>query len=260
MEPDVLNVLEKNFYFGLTDREDALFSMSAAELLKPGEMKQFLRMYASCIKARELKPAAAYFCGWFGYVGMAQLYMLAVKNKQIDLSLANMTIQLYARDGHFLFAFKPDRWSERPLPESGKERSEQRLQALEQFYAHTVRPLFTAVSAAAEIGIGQLWGQLPARYSYCKDMLLALAGSADLQARIDGDFAALVHQLAPEVFGRKQNPFRVRIRLLEDLHDPARKIPIKSACCLYFMTEGGDYCYNCPKLKDEERKKRWNRS
>jgi len=253
MTNDHLAGLQEMFHITLEDREGALFSMTAEDLLDQENAKHFLRIYASCIKSPELQPAAAYFGGWFGFVAFALQYMLSVENKRIDLSLSNITVQLYPKGQYFPLSFKINRWSERVLPASETERTRSRYQALADFYGKTVRPLFEAVSAAAEIHVGQLWGQLPARFYYFKNNLLDNMEDAGLRTRITDDYNALVHELEPTVFGTKKNPFNIKLRMVEDIRDPQKQVPLKSACCLYYKTEGGEYCYTCPRLKEEKR-------
>ncbi|ASA21748.1 (2Fe-2S)-binding protein [Paenibacillus donghaensis] len=57
-------------------------------------------------------------------------------------------------------------------------------------------------------------------------------------------------------FGLAKNPFNVVIRRIEAIDDPAKKVMMRNRCCLYYRIEGGQYCYNCPRLKEAERAER----
>lgn len=249
----IFTELEDKFFISLKDREDALFSIPAKDLLDQDQMERFLQFYAKCIKATDLTAAAAYFCSWLGFVALAQQYMLSLQNKKIDVSLANLVIQLYAKNQYYAFSFKICRWTESPLPENESIRAKELHQILADLYRGTIRPLIEAASVAAKIHIGQLWGQLPTRFVYYKNRMLDSVDDEVLQTRISDDLHVLRHDLDPHLFGRQKNPFHIEYKMVEDVYDSQRQVPVKSACCLYYKTEGGDYCYTCPRLKEEER-------
>ncbi len=249
-------LLERKFYVCLEDREGILFSAPAAALVDRDDMKRCLEKYASCIRASGLHPAATFFCAWIGYVALAQQYMLSAENKKIDLSLSNIDVQLYGKGQRFAFAFKIRRWSEQALPASGADRRAARHRALAELYGETIRPLFESMAAAADIRTGQLWGQLPARFEYYRKILLSELPEAGLKTRMTEDYDALLHEVEPAVFGEKKNPFGVKFHWVEDPREAGKQIPLKSACCLYYKTEGGEYCYTCPRMKETERAER----
>jgi hypothetical protein len=212
--------------------EDHLvMSVPLTELLTPDGAARFLSVYAQGIRADRLQPAAAFFCAYAGDLAVAQQYMLSVGNRVIDVSLPNLTIQIYQDHERHRLSFGLQRWSERPLPTTGPGRTLQRSRALSDVYSRTLAPVFHAISAAAHMHLGQLWGQLPARLLYFKGVMLSLARTEPVRDRILEDWNAL-HDLDPGVFGLRKNPFCVRPRLVEDMADPQKRVPIKSACCL----------------------------
>lgn len=245
--------LERHFFTSRREMANVVWSGPASELLETAQMSSLIGVYARLIKAPDPAPAATYFSGWLCGPALAVQYAMSVWNKAFDLSLNNLTVQLYAQDGYHRFSFMLNRWAEQDGPADEAARAEWRGRVLQDVYGNTVRPLLEAVSAAAGVNVGQLWGQLPARFQYERDGWLKETEQELLRRRIADDFRFLTEQLDLQVFGRTKNPLGVKLRLIEDPFDPDRQVSMKSACCLYYRTEGGRYCYTCPRLKEAER-------
>lgn len=250
------NLLERKFSFFLASRPNGLFSMNAAELLKEENMDQLLHIYMPTIKAAAPDVAGTYFCSWFRSVCLVHQYAVSVCDAAMDLSLSNLDIQLYSRDGRCVFAcvYRHPRQNMAPagLRESWRE------EAFASFYGDQVRPLFESVSRSSGVNIGQLWGQLPSGFPSAIELFLQEANGDDgLRLRIEDDYRYLTGQLDGEgVCGRKRNPFDVKLRLVDNPYDPEKPYYMKTSCCLFHHTEGGYYCYTCPRLTAEEREER----
>ncbi|WP_067930262.1 (2Fe-2S)-binding protein [Alicyclobacillus kakegawensis] len=243
---------DARLHLDVQGRQDAMLSMPARELLSPEGAERLLTEYAACIRARTLQPAAAYFSGWLADVALAQQFLLSIGNRSLDLSLDNLQIELYQAEGYYAFSFRLHRWAESALPEDAASRMKELRRVLGQVYAGTMRPLLESLAATSSLRVGQLWGQLPSRFYMFREVLFAKAKDQDTQRRVQEDLDAL-RALPSAVFGRNKNPFSVRIRLIEDGTDATRCIPIRTSCCLYYQTEGGQYCYTCPRLRPEQR-------
>ncbi|MCL6458635.1 MAG: (2Fe-2S)-binding protein, partial [Gorillibacterium sp.] len=72
--------------------------------------------------------------------------------------------------------------------------------------------------------------------------------------QLTADYEFLQQEIDPGVFGRRNNPFQIKMRMIESLHSPQQQVPMKSKCCLFMKTAGGTYCYSCPRLTEQERK------
>lgn len=245
--------LERTFFISRHNRDDAVFSMTAEELADPVNMKRLLDAYAPLIRALEPAAAAAYFCGWLGGPALALQYLMSAANTALDLSLANITVQLHPENRYHRFSFRINRWVEQRAPEGEAERTAWRNSSLAGFYGGTVRPLVEAASSASGTPLGLLWGQIPTRFFYFMDRMLAETDQPMIRQRWIDDYRYLCKELDAFLFGLKKNPFDVKVRMIEDLQDSGKQIPMKNACCLYYRTEGGEYCYACPRLKEEER-------
>ncbi|MCL6457541.1 MAG: hypothetical protein K6T85_05995, partial [Gorillibacterium sp.] len=159
--------LEKRFSISLLKQENAIYSVAAIDLLKPEEMRKFVDQYAPLIKALDATAVAAYFAGWFANVALALQYSVSVYNTALDLSLANLTVELVQDEGYAQIIFCLDRWQEQDAPANDDQGRVQWLNGVyADFYGETVKPLFTSLSAVSGLPIGQLWGQFPTKLYY----------------------------------------------------------------------------------------------
>lgn len=248
-------LLEQKFNVTLKNRDNAVFSMKAVEMIKPENMNQLLTVYSPLIKAIDNSPAAAYFCKLFSGAAMALQYMISVENKAANFSLENLTIQLYPKDGYYSFSYKVDRWSIQNGPSFNSERSDWLQQVYADFYGKTVKPLFESASKSGLIDMSLLWGQLPTYFNYYIELLTDSDVSTHKE-QIIHDYEYLKYQVSPNVFGCKKNPFDVKIRMIEDLRDPNKQLRMKNVCCQFYRTGEERYCYTCPRMKEDEREAR----
>lgn len=246
--------LEQNFFISIKKKENALFSIPAEKAVHTDNMKLLLETYAPLMKALEPKAAAAYFGGWISSLPLCLQYTLSTENKTIDLSLANIEIQLYCKEGeNWYFSFVVNRWSEQEGPEDEAERTVWRKQVLSKFYQQTMRPLYEAAAQVCDLDAGQLWGQLPTKFNYYIEHFMEQAKTCLIKERIEQDYRFMKEEMEPEVFGRKKNPFDVKLRYVPDWRDESKQLMQKNVCCRYYLTEEGQYCYTCPRLKESDR-------
>ena len=246
----------KAYQVGLTERSDAVISVPARLLTEPSAMEAHLRQYAPLMKALELPAAAAYFCANFAFVALTLQLSISLNSTAPDLSLDNITVQLYPDNGKFAYWYKLERYSAEAAPTCEHSRSEWIKEKQIHFYRHTVRPLFEAVSAVGGLGIAHLWGLLPTKFNYHISDWIDKAKTNEQKQRIAEDYSILIRHVPAEAFGRAKNPFDVSIRWLEDLRDPAKQVRMKNVCCMYYRTEGGQYCYTCPRMDEQARAER----
>jgi ferric iron reductase protein FhuF len=245
-----LNKLKQKFHISLHPREDAILSFPAVDLLVPGHLTTLIETYAPYIKAKNLQVAGVYTGSWLGFVAMAKQYALSVWNQSLDLSLHNLTIQLVLNGEFAGFSYVMNHYSSH---EADEQPMTWRQQELSQFHSGTIRPLIEALSSLVNYPVGQIWGQLPTKFNYYMDHWKAeYIDHLTITNQLQEDYQSL-KEINPDLFGLKSNPFDVKIRLLEDSLDPCKQVRMKNACCLYYQTEAGRYCYTCPRMKEEER-------
>ncbi|WP_072334775.1 MULTISPECIES: (2Fe-2S)-binding protein [unclassified Paenibacillus] len=249
--------IENKFYIRkAAPLQPPLWSSPAAELLQPAVMKDFLELFAQRIKALELPVAAVYFGSWLGFLALGQQYAMSAGNTSLDLSLTNLEIMLQEHNGHTIMTFNLGAGGETSAPENACERTAWLDSSLEALYGCTLRPLLEAAAEAGGAEIGQLWGQFPTKFNYYMAYWEAEIADEALLGRVREDYRYLREEFPAEMFGRKKNPLDVKIRWIEDLKEPGKQMRMKNACCMYYRTEGGYYCYTCPRMKEEERAER----
>jgi ferric iron reductase protein FhuF len=250
-----VRLLEQSFSVVTEEKPNALWTASAADMVRPETMSSFLALYRSRLKSED-GTAATYFFGYFRSVAFALQYGLSVYDRALDLSLDRLTIQLVPDNGYDRFWFVVRPLEDEIAPDAPSSREAWLGSALTVFYRDTVRPLVRTLHSLTGMSETQLWGQFPTLFQYYADMYRENAAMQPHLAAFEEDYAFLRHGLDPmEAFGRARNPFDVKPRYTESLTDPAKQTLLKSSCCLFYCTEGGDYCYSCPRLKESEREK-----
>lgn len=245
------NQLEKNFRISLDSQEGAILSLSVADLTVEGGALQLIETYGRIIKAPDTATPAAAFCGWFAFLVAGFQYALSTWDAVPDMAPGNVTVQLHPVGDCDWFSFQIHP-STKAAPGGAGERAAWQQQVLREFYADTVRPFFACLAKVAKINVNQLWGQLTPKLLWSMDAFYQDVDEATKQRAAD-DYQYLKDELRPDVFGMKRNPFRVKTRKIESLVDPDQQVCLNTACCLLYRTADGDYCYACPRLKEEER-------
>ncbi|WP_151736373.1 (2Fe-2S)-binding protein ['Paenibacillus yunnanensis' Narsing Rao et al. 2020] len=238
--------------------QEAQHTFRTSELLEPEGMRTFLACYGPMMKALDDKATAAYFGGWFASVALAVQYSLSVYSAVPVIILQNLSVHLIPANGFCRVAFSLEPWSMATAPEGEEERKAWRSKVFETFYHEHAAPLLSTLSAVSGLALTEIWGQQPTKFNYYVELLSSsgtdLNGSGDRlpAGRILEDYSAL-KELDSSIFGLRRNPFQVTVRKIEALDSPDKSVNMRNRCCQYYRTEGGSYCYTCPRLKEEER-------
>ncbi|GAA3408252.1 (2Fe-2S)-binding protein [Paenibacillus hodogayensis] len=243
------------FNVGLQDKERIVYAVEASRLMERKAMDELLQAYTPLMKALVPVAAGTYFCTQLAGFCLALQYSLSCLGKSFDSSLDNITVQLYAQDDKYGVAFKLTRSGGTFAPADPAVRETWLYEKLASLYGETIRPLYESVAASVNVDAGQMWGVLPTRFNYSTEQWLLAAQSEREKENISGDYA-LLRSMPADVFGRNKSPFDVKIRWIEDLKDPCKQMRMKNVCCQYYQTEGGYYCFTCPRLKESEREER----
>jgi len=232
------------------------FAARAEKLLNESGMNELLDVYQPCIKAPDRTVPAAFSGSWLNWVALAKLYFMSEHNISLRLTLDAFIVELNrTQAGYSYFRFVLDKLEWEEGPEDEIARKEWRSKVLGSFYSGTIKPVFESAAAVSGVAIQQLWGQMPTTLNYTMEKLKAReAGYETVHTeRLLDDYHYLCHELPPEAFGLNRNPLRAKLRLIEDIADSGKQTMMRNICCLAYRTEGGQLCYNCPKLKEEER-------
>lgn len=250
------SIAEKYFRISLNQAQDALLSVPAAELLKPDVMDEVLHCSAKALKAFALDlPASFVGLSLFGLSASVQ-YFLSKYNRFIDLRLDNMVFQIEPYGNLALGSFWVKELRMREVP--AEDRQTFIIHELTHFYRETLNPILQLTAARAGVKPDLIWNQYGARMTFARDLFLANEPSEEVRNRFLQDLDLLVHGLSPALFHRKKNPFAHKPRYTENPWQKGELTVIRSSCCLYYRREGGEKCYNCPLLTDQEREAKKN--
>ncbi|MBP1989888.1 hypothetical protein [Paenibacillus eucommiae] len=256
MEAVDFKLLEEKFFLTLHEPESIQLSMPASELLETEPLMKLIDLYGPLIKTSERSVAAAFFCSWYAGLCCAMQHML-VHNKEVilDLSLSNLSVQLYMGSQYPLFSFRMNEVRFINIPKVDREAWCRMV--LHSFYKNQVRPMIAILSDSAQMRVHPLWGQISnALYNQREEALAAASETLDEKSRdrIMDHFGILTHGVDASAFGLRKNPFDSKLTFIESQNDPTQMVSIKPACCLIYRLDLKiGYCYECPRLKEKDR-------
>ncbi len=233
--------------------EGTLHTFSALELTVKENMSAFIQCYGPLMKALDDKAVAAYFANWLSYVAFSLQYSVSIHQSALVINHSNLLLHLIPSDGYCRVAFSLKEWNFIQSPIDQVEREVWRKEIFTRFYRDTAEPLLSLISEISGLTIGDVWGQLPTKFNYYVEDLETKISDCNVLMRLQEDYRFLINDLPAEVFGLSRNPFRVIVRKIEHLTDPEQTVQMRNRCCYYYSTDGGNYCYTCPRLKEEER-------
>ncbi|OBZ11109.1 hypothetical protein [Bacillus sp. FJAT-26390] len=245
--------LEERFALTLNKLENTVLTLPASDLLIEENMGLLIHTYGPLIKARERSAAAAFFMSWYAGVCGAMQHMLSSGDDQLlDLSLSNLSVQLYAGDHYPLFSFQINeaRFSSIPII----DRDSWCKKTLDTFYTDNVTPFIHILSRLTQMNAIPLWGQIVnALYAQMEEDLAAVPDEVR-RTSIIYHFKMLTHGVKGRAFGLRKNPFDIKLNFTRHPNNPPHKVLVKTACCLaYCLDSEFGYCYECPRLKEKDR-------
>jgi ferric iron reductase protein FhuF len=247
-----MEVLNQYFFVTTKDQESNIFSMSIASLCGREEMEELLSLYTPILQAEDVKATACAIVRWLAGPAVAHQAYLSVMNQAIDMSPDNLYIQVYPANGTYRFSFKIQDWKVIDAPTDEIDRKTWFIKQVSSFYSESIRPLLENLAKTAQMNVGQLWGQLPRKFDIYIDLLKQKYTDSIIVNRLEKDYEIL-KLLPSQAFGRKRNPFHVKTYKVESIDDPNKFVPIECTCCLNYLIKGGEFCFTCPRLKNEER-------
>lgn len=258
MNEEMITLLESSYNLSVTKRDNLVFSCPATELLDESKMKQLLELYTPMVKGKDPSVGEVYMAGWFRGPMLGLIYMLSAWNKAPDLSLSNLTVQIYKavynESEYYACSFLIHNF-DLLEPAEKSDNMAWTKETLCGYFEHTVRPVFESIAKVGSLLVGMLWSQLTTSLEYGYERLMNAEESEQVKQQAVRNYG-LVKSLDGSVFGRNKNPLDVKFRLIESMDNPDKQVRMKSACCLYYLVDGGYYCYTCPKLKEAERAER----
>jgi ferric iron reductase protein FhuF len=256
MNEKLLAMLENSYDLTLNKRENLVFSCPAIDLLDEDKLKQLLEFYTPLVKGMDPSVGEVYLAGWFRGPMLGLIYTLSALKQAPDLSLNNLTIQLYKAEynnhEYYAVSFHLHNFDLLAAPLPVEEQATWVQDKISSFFEHTIRPVFETIAKVGTLQVGMLWSQLPTSLAYGYDSMMDAEEDEQVKQSITSNFD-LVKSLDGAVFGRSKNPLNVNFRMTESMGDKEKQVRLKSACCLYYLVDGGYYCFTCPRLKESVR-------
>lgn len=253
-----LTFMEKYCHISTHGAVDPAYSVAASELIdNPEMMRDLLDRGSVLLKAIGMElPVSFLGLAAFGLASTKQL-MISQYDRVLDLSPANLTVQLVMHNDYAQVVFKLHelKWTELPA-ESPCEREAAVAEEWERYFRFEFNPLIERIAAAGGLKPDLVWNQFGTRAAFMMDFIRENTPQGPKRRRIEDDFAQLAG-LSPATFNRKRgNPFDHTPVYIDSPYKPGTKTMIRSSCCMYYRRENGAKCYNCPLLKDADRAQR----
>jgi hypothetical protein len=175
-------------------------------------------------------------------------------DRWLDLRLEGLTFRMEQLNGHVRLGYRIDdlRWLEIPSHRRG-EFLEERWTSYLQLQ---IRPAVEMIASAAGVKEGLVWNQYGGQLIGLREYLVREETGDVFRERFDTGVSLLAERLPSSVFGTKRNPFLHRPRYIDNPWQPGGSMVVRSSCCMYDRRQGGDKCYNCPRLTETERERR----
>ncbi|EGL17151.1 MULTISPECIES: (2Fe-2S)-binding protein [unclassified Paenibacillus] len=258
MNEAMLEKLESTFNVTAKKQENPVFSCPAADLTDENKVKLLLDFYTPLVKGLDPSVGEVYMADWFQGPLLGLIYMLSAWNKTPDLTLDNLTVQMYTASyndrEYYAINFLLTNLELHDGPDEPLERASWTEEKLSRFLSQTVRPVFETIAKAGTLKTGMLWSQLPTMLEYGYERLMESEECETVMHRMTRNYE-IVKSLNGAVFGKSKNPLNVKFRMTQSKASPDKQVRLKAACCLYYLVDGGHYCFTCPRVKETERDK-----
>ncbi|MFS0838775.1 hypothetical protein [Paenibacillus sp. 1P03SA] len=259
MNEAMLEKLDSTFKLTTTKQKNPVFSCPADDLTDENKMKPLLDFYTPLIKGLDPSVGEVYMAAWFQGPLLGLIYMLSAWNKTPVLALDNLTVQMYTasyKDREYCAVnFLVNNPQLQEGPDDPLKRASWAEENLSRFLSQTVRPVLETIAKAGTLKQGMLWSQLPTMLEYGYERLMESEQCETVKQRMMRNYG-IVKSLDGAVFGRSKNPLNVKFLKTQSLASPDKETRLKAACCLYYLVDGGYYCFTCPRIKETERDKR----
>lgn len=251
--PYDFSVLKTYLHIAPEDADHLLAEMPATELLYEGRLTEMMRLTGEKTQAIDLTLPASFFGTTLCHLCMVKLYFLAVHEVILDLSLDRLTFQIdYDEDhGHPHLGYKINELATRDIPAPEGESAVRG--DWEAFLAESVVPAVETIARMAGMKPEMIWHQFGGLIAYLEDFMRQAQLPEEAIERYEAHVRLLSESIEPERFRQRRNPFKWKVRYVENCYQPGEKWIMRSACCLYDRREGGEKCYVCPRRTEQER-------
>lgn len=214
------------------------------ELMKEEIAESYLGNVMTMINAPSKMVAASQFSKRYArFVTEPAFKALTIDEKMLDLSPENSVLHT---------DFSKDKWTPefRMLETAGRGRGthqEKRAMLTEQVFAGHLQPVWKLFSHISRLPMPILWENTAVRVFSLYEKKLRKSASFPEVKQLEQDLYYLVYEAPGELFGERNNPFRLFHQKLQN-NKEGELIRERRTCCFnYAVNDCGNYCAACPK-------------
>lgn len=255
MSTDIdFSLVKRYFHISLEGMEHPLVEVEGTDLLDGGKLLPVLESGGRLVRATGLELPVSFAGMTLCNLCAVSLIFIVQYNRMPDLSLSNLTFQLESHGDHAHLGFQIKEARYKDVPDKpGPEREAFIMREWEPFIRESVAPAIETIAGCAGLKPELVWGQFGAHMLRVKGMIAEMEKGEEALARLEHDYRVLTETVPADWFNLRRNPFPHRPRFVESPYRPGEQWMIRSACCMYYCREGGEKCFNCPRLTPDER-------
>ncbi|MEH7384143.1 IucA/IucC family C-terminal-domain containing protein [Bacillus sp. JJ1521] len=235
--------------FRFSDRQfHSSFSSPMMELFKEEKIKLYLENVGRKISAPDNRVAASMFMKRYGFFAVLNLYAMTVLNKQLNVSLSNISLE--TSDEEKIWYWNPKFYFSdlQTVSAPSDTRDKWRDETIYAIFHDHIHEVLMTLTKHTGLSKKVLWENVAIYVYWLYESVLANPKFDDKRKIIQDDFEYLVKKAEGNLFGAIAfNPlsryFGIKVYRPEyDSHIRTRK-----TCCLYYKTTSSeDRCKTCP--------------
>jgi ferric iron reductase protein FhuF len=218
------------------------------------EIKPLLTRIGDILQTTAPYATASLFSKRYGRLALGTLFMMSRANIGLNVKLPQ--VRLWSDENGQLF-FRLD--DVRVSVCSPNSRIEWRKEIVRRLIEDNLRPVFETLHRHTRIPVSTLWGHIAYMLHIQYELWSTEVKFKHERDLLREDFDFIVQEAAPEWFGltnKRTNPLHVTYEWIEHAREDGQLVRKRNQCCLAYMKKGGQCCYTCPNLKEEERRVR----
>lgn len=242
LNPDELAYLRKAFRLRALEEADAR-SVVSSEMLEPRICADLLDTIMPLMGAPDRAIAASLLAKRLSFLLTGNvLYAMSVFDKGLHLSLDASRLE-YAHDNGLWTSSLPAALTITGYASGAREAWREKV--VGGLFRDVIAPLWHSLSAVSGVPAHILWENCAVRvYSLYEGRMEGLNKAQ--AARQQADFAWLIAEADPALFGLNANPLK-RFRRPAQRNGAGEAVRFRRTCCFYYKaSQPVEYCRNCP--------------
>ncbi|MFC5405309.1 hypothetical protein [Cohnella soli] len=217
-------------------------------------LQELMRVAGTTVQAYDLKLPGSFLGTSLANLCLTKLIFLAQYGCTLDLSADRILFQIEYKEGHGHphLGYKVVEVVASEIPENGGD--EFVLADWSAYISEFVTPAVEAIAKAAGFKPEAIWQQFGGIVGNLVDFAEKSPMPEAMKASLLHHVRLLSESIPPELFHSRRNPFMSKIRYVESPYKAGEQWVMKSSCCYYDGREGGEKCFVCPKLTEEDRR------